>query len=155
MGFLSKLLALFSLFLYIPGILLPAMKLEKMGRIRESSLFDSFSVLLNEHEWLLAAVVGLSALLLPPIKLMLLIWLEYDDSDQKLSRWKSFALDVMSRFGLLEVFISALFIALIRFDALLRFHACLGLYLFILSASCGLGAIFTWHLRHYRRESLS
>jgi paraquat-inducible protein A len=149
---LSKCLALLALFLYLPGILLPAIRLEKLGRVRESSLLDSFGVLCREREWLLAAVVGISALLLPPVKLLTIIWLEYMEGPEGKSRGWHVVLEIVSRFGLLEVFLSALLIALIRFDVLLRFKALPGLYLFILSALFGLGALLALSLRRDQPE---
>lgn len=140
MAIASKSLALLAIIFYIPGVFLPAMRIEKMGRIRETSLFDSFWILVQDSEWMLAAVVLISALILPPVKLFGLVWLEWEiEGHAPSSRWRS-VLEFAGRFGLLEVFLAALLIAIIRFDSLIRFQARTGLYLFVMSAVAGLAA---------------
>lgn len=141
-----------SLFLWVPGVMLPAMHLEKVGRIRETSLLDSFHILIEEREWLLAAVVGLSALLLPPIKLLVILCFDLADPPKGKISFRQVAVEIISRFGLLEVFITAIFVAQLRLDALVSFQVRFGLYLFILSAMIGIASLLFLHLHRHSLE---
>jgi paraquat-inducible protein A len=135
------LLALGALALYGPGILLPALHVEKLGRCRESGILDGCTWLLTQGEVFLGVVVGLSAVVLPPLKLTLLLWLAAAPAaGVGPGRRRSRLLEIIGRFSCLEVFLAAVLITFVRLNALLCFQALAGLYFFGLSALLGLAA---------------
>jgi paraquat-inducible protein A len=136
----AAVLALLALLCYGPGILLPALHVEKLGRVRESSLLSGIALLLSDGELFLGLVVGLSALVLPPVKLAAILWLGTAPEGEATSRRSARVLEWIGPFSCLEVFLTAVLVALIRLDALLRFQVLPGLYCFALSALLGLAA---------------
>jgi uncharacterized paraquat-inducible protein A len=133
-------LATVALFLYGPGILMPALHVEKLGSTRESCILDSFTMLLNEGEIFLGAIVGLSAVVLPPVKLTLLLWLGGAAGDAAVRGWRARVLELIGRFGCLEVFLAAVLVTLVRLNALVSFQVLPGMYFFATSAILGLAA---------------
>jgi paraquat-inducible protein A len=138
----AKILALTALALWGPWILLPAIHVEQLGRSCDTSILDGCTLLLGEGELFLGAVVGLSALVLPPLKLTLLLWLEAAPRGHLPPRHRlRRAVEVIGRFGLLEVFLTGVLVALVRLGALVSFRPLPGLYVFAVSALLALGAL--------------
>jgi uncharacterized paraquat-inducible protein A len=133
-------LALLALVLYGPGILLPALHVEKLGCRGESSILESCALLFGHGEVFLGLVVGLSALVLPPIKLTVLLWLAAPSAGRAVPGLRLRLVEAVGRFGCLEVFLSVFLISFVRLSSLVSFQALAGLYFFALSALIGLAA---------------
>lgn len=131
---------LLSLFCYAPGILLPALRVEKLGRSYESSILDGCLHLFTEGELFLGSVVALTALVLPPLKLGTLFWFGTTPEHSVLPGPMTRGLEFVGRFSCLEVFLVAVLVALVRLSALVRFQPRAGLYIFALSSLLGLAA---------------
>jgi paraquat-inducible protein A len=129
---------LFALVVYPAGVLLPALRVERVGRCHESSIAGGCLALLREGDLFLCLVVGLSALVLPPVKLACLLWLAQAGPEhrRRAPRW----LGWLNRFGCIEIYLVAFFVGLVRLGAVVRFEARPGLYLFTLSVLSGLAA---------------
>jgi len=133
-------LAVLALFLYLPGILLPGLAIEKLGRVRVASVLDGCRQLYRDSEFFLAAVVGLTALVFPPVKLTALLWAAAAPPGGEARGWAGRTAELLGRFGLLDVFLAALLIAVVRLGAVVRFTPHIGLYLFAASALLALAA---------------
>ena len=133
-------LALFALLLYGPGILLPALHVEKFGRTRDSSILGSIALLLTEKELFLGVIVAATSLILPPVKLAAILWLGTADPRHSPASRTARLLEWIGPFSCLEVFLTAVLVALVRLDALIRFQPQPGLYCFALSGLLGLAA---------------
>src|SRR5579862_2955965 len=99
-------LTLVALFAYPLGIGLPALSIEKFGRIRESSILDGVENLFHDGQIFLGCVIGVTALILPPLKMFGLVWIGAAD-DNSPWRWR-FAplLTFIGRWGFLDLFVA-------------------------------------------------
>ena len=136
----AAVLALLSLLCYGPGLLLPALYVEKFGRARESSIISGITLLLSDGEFFLCVVVALSALVLPPIKLAAILWLGTAPEERAGSSRMVRVLEWVGPFSCLEVFLTAVLVALVRLGSLIRFQPRAGMFFFALSALLGLAA---------------
>jgi paraquat-inducible protein A len=114
--------------------------MEKLGRCRESSILNGCLLLFDEGELFLGAIVALSAFALPPVKLGMLLWLGTASAGQVTPGRLARTLESVGRFSCLEVFLTAVLVALVRLDAVVRFQPRAGLYAFALSALLGVTA---------------
>ena len=70
-------LALSALMFYIPALLLPLLRIERLGHAREDSLLAGITALWGQGYWLIGTVILLFSVVLPPLKLVALwfiIW---------------------------------------------------------------------------------
>lgn len=124
---------LIAIVVYPIGIGLPALTVEKMGRIRESSVLDGVRNLFNEDRIFLGCVIGITALILPPLKMFGLIWLCVASDSSRLRRRFAPMLTLIGRWGFLDLFVAGLLVAWVQMNSLIRFEPRIGLIFFGIS----------------------
>ncbi len=121
---------LIAIIVYPIGIGLPALTVEKMGRIRESSVLDGVRNLFDEGRLFLGFVIGITALVLPPLKLLGLVWLSVTSESNPLRRRFAPLLTLIGRWGFLDLFVAGLLVAWVQMNSLIRFEPRIGLIFF-------------------------
>ncbi|WP_193222279.1 paraquat-inducible protein A [Alkalilimnicola sp. S0819] len=124
MGLLTLALGLFLL-----GISLPAMEVEKLLLARHSySIIGGLLSLAREGHWLLLVLLGGFSLCLPLLKILLLGWhcLRPPKEAGPLLRW----LDRLGRWSMLDVFVVALLVAIVQLGFIAEVTPLPGIYAF-------------------------
>ena len=124
---------LVAIAVYPIGIALPALTVEKMGRVRESSVLDGVRNLFTEGRIFLAFVIGITALVLPPLKMAGLICLGTSSESNPLRRRFAPILTLIGRWGFLDLFVAGLLVAWVQMNSLIRFEPRIGLIFFGIS----------------------
>lgn len=109
-------IALAGLILYPLGILLPIMRLERMGYHNESSILDGTITLLSKGHLWVGIVVLVCSVILPAAKLISLLVLTAGDTILRRSHraWVYRAVEFTGRWGMLDVLAVAVLIAAVK-----------------------------------------
>jgi uncharacterized paraquat-inducible protein A len=126
-GLSATLLALAA---YPAGILLPALRVEKLGRVREASVFRGCLNLFDEGNLFLGCVIAVTALLLPPLKMLGLLWVGVADEVSAARRRFAPLLTLIGRWGFLDLFVAGVLVAWVQMNSFIRFEPKLGLIFF-------------------------
>lgn len=140
---LATALALTSLILFIPAILLPMMRLETLGHATEASILDGVTHMLGHGEIFVGLVILIFSLILPPLKLLALLLVSTRilpaGGRARVSRW----VEVLGRWGMLDVLVVAVLIAFFKLGDTVQIRPGPGLFLFaacvllsLLASSC-------------------
>lgn len=114
-------LALAGLIFYLPANVYPVLRLEFMGRVREATIWEGVVALMNEGSWFVALVVFVASIVFPLLKLMGLFFLVMT------ARWEGWRLERLRLYrflefigpwAMLDVFLLALLVSLIRVERL-------------------------------------
>jgi paraquat-inducible protein A len=110
-------LALAALCLYVPANMYPIMVMEYMGRHTENTVWGGVKALFQDHMWYVATIVFMASILVPLLKLIGLFFLVTNRGRrwQKLRTWIYKAVCQIGPWAMLDVFLLALLVALIRF----------------------------------------
>ena len=120
---LSGALTLAALVLYVPANLYPILKMYWSGAYSESTVWDGVVSLATSNQWFVAAVVFLASIAIPLLKLATLCYLVI--SAQLRSRalprlrtrlWRF--VDVIGPWAMLDVFLLAVLVALVKLGTL-------------------------------------
>lgn len=120
---LTGALTLAALVLYVPANLYPILKMYWSGAYSESTVWDGVVSLAKSNQWFVAAVVFLASIAIPLVKLMTLFYLVV--SAQLRSRalprlrtrlWRF--VDVVGPWAMLDVFLLAVLVALVKLGTL-------------------------------------
>ncbi|HVY70936.1 MAG TPA: paraquat-inducible protein A [Verrucomicrobiae bacterium] len=109
--------ALAALFLYVPANIYPVMIMQYLGRETENTVWGGIRALYQDGMWGVAAVVFLASMVVPVLKLMGLMFLVVNRNP----RWRRFRGGVhrwigwLGPWAMLDVFLLAIMVALIRF----------------------------------------
>ena len=128
-----------SALLFAPGLLLPAIAVERFWLGIEYSILDGIAALVSGGDWFLAAVVGLFSVLLPTLKLGLAAWVWI--ARRPPGRVVEF-LGTVSRYSMIDVFVIALTVMVIDGRILTSAAIGPGIVCFALSV-----ALSTWACR--------
>lgn len=140
-------LALSGLILYLPAVLLPMLRIEQLGHLKEDSLFSGVIHLLAEGYWFVGLVVLAFSIVLPPLKLMALIvlsgtnWVRNHKHRAKLYH----AVEYLGRWGMLDVMLVAVLVAWVKLGDLVKIDAGLGVFAFGVMVLISLVAGLTFH----------
>jgi len=109
--------ALAALFLYVPANIYPIMIMEYMGRHTENTIWGGVKLLYQEGMWYVAAIVFIASILAPLLKLIGLFFLVSVRGArwQKQRTWIYKLISVIGPWAMLDVFLLAILVALIRF----------------------------------------
>ena len=113
-------LALAALFLYIPANIYPIMVMDYLGRHTENTVWGGVTALYQDHMWYVAIVVFSASILIPLLKLLGLFFLVIT-SGEHWRRTRIWVYKVICRIGpwaMLDVFLLAILVALVRFGKL-------------------------------------
>ncbi len=140
--------ALAGLLFYFPALFLPILEIERFGQSHRSSVLEGCWSLLSQGEWFVGGIILVFSVILPPVKLLLLLALcGRGLMSQRHKAWTYRMMERIGRWGMLDVLLVALLVALVKLGGLVRFHlgpAALAFGLCIL-ASMLAGAFFDPH----------
>ena len=131
---LAAALSASALVLYLPATMLPMLRIEQLGHRQEDSLLSGIVALLAQDYWLVGGVVLLFSVILPPLKLLALLAL----SSNRLAPPRRFrallyrAVELLGRWGMLDVMLVAILIAVVKLGGLVSIGAGPGLVAFTL-----------------------
>jgi paraquat-inducible protein A len=115
--------SLAALILYVPANLYPILRLEQYGATSESTVWDGCVRLFQDGQWLVAGIVFLASILIPLIKLMTLFFL-VTTTKLKSRRWQRErtwmyrVIEVIGPWAMLDVFLLAVLVSLVKLKQL-------------------------------------
>ena len=112
----SAALAAAALILYPPAILLPVLRIEKLGSSSEDSIVTGVVHLFAEGHAAIAAIVLIFSLIVPPAKLLAILLLSVGafPANRAWQAQAHAAVDALGRWGMLDVLVVALLIAFVK-----------------------------------------
>jgi paraquat-inducible protein A len=113
-------LALAALFLYIPANIYPIMVMEYLGRHTENTVWGGVKALYQDCMWYVAVIVFLASIFIPLLKLLGLVFLIICRGEhwRRTRTWVYKAICRIGPWAMLDVFLLAILVALIRFGRL-------------------------------------
>src|SRR5690242_2332053 len=112
-------LTLAALILYIPANVYPILRMSYYGAYSENTVWDGVVALARQQEWLVAAVVFLASIVVPLVKLAVLFFL-VASARARSTRWQRLRtslyrfIDVIGPWAMLDVFLLAILVALVK-----------------------------------------
>lgn len=108
--------ALAALMIYFPGILLPMLKIQKLGSTVQDSLLTGVASLMQDGHYFVGGIVLVFSLIVPPIKLFALLLLSLaSDYVQERHRAATYHLvELLGRWGMLDVMVVAVLVAYVK-----------------------------------------
>lgn len=112
-------LSLAALLLYVPANIYPIMRMEFHGAFTESTVWDGCVRLFQDGQWLVAAIVFLASLVIPLLKLLGLFYLVVSTKlrspfAQTLRTRIYTLIEVIGPWAMLDVFLLAILVALVK-----------------------------------------
>lgn len=115
--------SLAALAFYIPANIYPILRMNFYGAYSESTVWDGCVALVHDGEWLVAAVVFSASILIPLVKLIGLFFLVVT-AHLRASLWRPERMriyrfiDAIGPWAMLDVFLVAVLVALVRLERL-------------------------------------
>lgn len=125
--------ALAALALYVPANLYPFMTMRHSGVLQYTNIWDGIRSLFDSGMWITATIVFMASIIIPIFKLVALIFiiLAYRYDFARNSRWTLLVLiEFIGRWSMLDVFIVAIMVALVKFGSFATVSADISSYLF-------------------------
>lgn len=116
-------LSLAALVLYIPANVFPILRMERYGLYTESTVLEGVAELARLGYWFIAAIVFLASIAVPLLKLAGLFFLSAT-TGQRSRRWRRQRtalyrfIDVIGPWAMLDVFLLAVLVAVVRLGAI-------------------------------------
>jgi paraquat-inducible protein A len=106
-----------ALFLYLPANIYPVMMMEYLGRHTENTVWGGVKALYRDGMWGVATIVFAASILVPLLKLLGLFFLVscHGQRWQKQRTWIYKTICRIGPWAMLDVFLLAIMVALIRF----------------------------------------
>jgi paraquat-inducible protein A len=157
-------LALAALILYVPANLYPILRMERYGLYTESTVWEGVAELVRLGYWFVAVIVFLASIVVPLLKLAGLIFLSASSAAQS-RRWRRQRtwiykfIDVIGPWAMLDVFLLAVLVALVRLGSLATVLPGRGLFAFAcvvvltILASSLFDPKLIWRSRHDERPT--
>ena len=126
-------LALAALVFYPAAVGLPLLRIEQLGHSSTDSLLTGLVSMLSQGHWLVAGVVLLFSILLPPLKLLTLWVLTGGVAQHGSHRRRALlyhAVELLGRWGMLDVMLVAVLVAMVKLGDLVHIHPGPGLWAF-------------------------
>lgn len=129
-------LSLTALILTLPANLLPFMRLELYGQGQDATVWEGVRTLYQSGEWFVALVIFAASLVIPTIKIAALIYLSgrfmrperVTGRDLYLHR----ALEVLGRWSMIDIFLVAIMVAMLKFGNLAHVEIRAGAIFFLM-----------------------
>jgi paraquat-inducible protein A len=148
-------LAIAALILLLPANLLPILEIEYMGRTKASTVWGGCVALWDEGMWLVAALVFAASMLIPFLKLAAifgLCWLDGSGRALRVRAWSLRQVERIGRWSMLDVFLLAILVALVKLDSLSSARPGAGLFFFAAVVVLTMLASASFHPRSLWRE---
>jgi paraquat-inducible protein A len=121
-----------ALLLYVPAMLLPVLRMDRLGFHNESSILVGTVSLLQHGNWFVGTVVMLFSIVLPLVKLLLLLELSTlrllgPGAKSRVYR----VLEHAGRWSMMDVMLLAFLVMLVKLGALAEFHFGPGVIAFV------------------------
>jgi paraquat-inducible protein A len=132
---LTAALSLAALILYLPANIFPILRLNMYGASTENTVWDGCVRLFTDGDYVVAVIVFLASMLIPFLKLMGLFFLVIS-TQLKMDRWKSARtwtyriIDSIGRWAMLDVFVMAVLVSLVKLQRLATIIPGKGLFAF-------------------------
>lgn len=116
-------LALAALILYIPANIYPILRMERYGLFTENTVWSGIVALADYGYWFVAGIVFVASMVVPLFKLLGLLML-VATADARTRRWRRARtslyrlIDAVGPWAMLDVFLVAVLVALVRLGAL-------------------------------------
>jgi len=115
--------ALAALLLYVPANTLPILRLELYGSISENTAWDGAVRLLQDGDYVIATIVFMASIFVPLLKLIGLFFIvattKFHFSRGKLLRtWVYRFIESIGRWAMLDVFVVAILVSLVKLQGL-------------------------------------
>ncbi|MDZ4755743.1 MAG: paraquat-inducible protein A [Phycisphaerae bacterium] len=126
-------LALAALILLLPANLLPILQIEYLGRVKASTVWSGCVALWDEGMTAVAIVVFLASIVIPFAKLAAIFTLCWLDGSSRFVRtrvWLLRQIERIGRWSMLDVFLLAILVALVKLDSLSSARPGPGLFFF-------------------------
>jgi paraquat-inducible protein A len=116
-------LSLAALILYIPANLFPILRLDMYGASTENTVWQGAVSLFRDGDYGVAVIVFLASILIPCLKLLGLLFLvvaiKFNFSSGKLLRTRIYrVIEVLGRWAMLDVFVMAVLVSLVKLQRL-------------------------------------
>jgi paraquat-inducible protein A len=114
---LTAALSLAALFLYVPANIYPVMTMHYLGRETQNTVWGGVRALWQDGMWIVAVIVFLASILVPLLKLLGLVILVSVRSRrwQRGRAWMFRWIERIGPWAMLDVFLLAIMVAIIRF----------------------------------------
>ncbi len=148
-------LAIAALILLLPANLLPILEIEYMGRTKASTVWGGCVALWDEGMWIVAALVFAASMLIPFLKLaaiFFLCWLDGSGRAMRVRAWMLRQVERIGRWSMLDVFLLAILVALVKLDSLSSARPGAGLFFFAAVVVLTMLASASFHPRSLWRE---
>lgn len=112
--------SLAALILYIPANILPILHLDMYGAESENTIWQGVKILWNDGSYIVSAIVFLASIAIPLLKLCGLFWLcvmarrEKKMLSRKRLTWIYKIIDSIGRWAMLDVFVLAVLVSLVK-----------------------------------------
>jgi paraquat-inducible protein A len=111
--------SLAALILYVPANIYPILHMNYYGVYSESTVWDGCVKLFRDGQWLVAVIVFLASILIPLLKLLGLFYLvvsaKFKSARQQQERtWIYKTIEVIGPWAMLDVFLLAVLVALVK-----------------------------------------
>ena len=149
--------AMSALILYPPAVLLPVLRIDRLGNSHESGIIDGVGTLFADgHGWL-AAIVLVCSVIIPLTKLLGLLVLSTTrirvGTLARRRLWR--AIEALGRWGMLDVLLVAALVALVKLGDLVRIDPGPGAAIFAIMVAFSLLASACFDPRAVRQEETS
>lgn len=148
-------LSLAALALYIPANLYPIMTMQYMGLYKETTIYQSIQTLFDDGMWFTGTVVFLASIAIPLLKIIGLLSLTLLASFPKyhaLAHRLHALIDHIGRWSMLDVFLIAIMIALVKFGSFATVTADTGTICFTLVVLLTIAASLLFDVEILREE---
>jgi len=127
--------SLTALILYIPANLLPFMTFEMHGNRTEATIWSGIVTLAKDGSYFLALIVFLASMIVPFVKLLALFYLSLYPNSESNRKFKTKLFKFIETIGpwsMLDIFLVAVFVAIVKFDAMANVQAGPGSAMFLM-----------------------
>jgi len=136
-----------ALVLYLPAIILPLIKIERLGYMSENNLLSGVMNLLSEGYWFVGIVVLVFSIIIPPLKLFALLsmttFIKHWHHHHRARLYR--LVEIIGRWGMLDILLMAILVAFVKLGNLVEITAGSGLNAFTGMVILSLLASFFFH----------
>ncbi len=132
---LTAAFSLAALLFYIPANIFPILRLEKLGLASDNTIWSGCVALYRDNDWFIAIIVFLASILIPLVKLTGLFFLVvttvfHSRRARNLRTWVYKNIEAVGRWAMLDVFVLAILVSLVKLQRLATILPGKGLFAF-------------------------